>query len=311
MSNVPTSVMTDNTSSPFARFHRYRQKNRDGFEAWVILTPIMLYYALFAIIPVLINVVASFSQWNGITAPEWVGVDNYVRYFTDPFYLEIFTNTALFTFGSLLISVPLGLVVAVLLNQKIRAMGLYRSLWYLPAVTSAAIMAQLVSIFIAPYGGVLNSIISSLGFDPVIWTINIWAMRIMIILFSVWRGIGTTMILYLAALQAIPEEMYQAAEVDGAGSVAKFIYITIPMVRNMTLFVVVTGIIAGFQIFEPILLISKGGPLNKTNTIINQIYNDAFINADFGLATTAGTVLGIILLFASIFAQRISRQGEA
>ena len=311
MSSDPTSVLSDNGLSLVERFRRYRQKNREGIEAWVILTPIMLYYVLFAIFPVVVNVVASFSRWNGITAPEWVGFDNYVRYFTDFFYLEIFTNTALFTFGSLIISVPLGLVVAVLLNQKIRAMGLYRSLWYLPAVTSAAIMAQLVSIFIAPYGGVLNSIISSLGFDPVIWTVNIWAMRVMIILFSVWRGLGTTMILYLAALQAIPDELYQAAEVDGAGAFAKFRYITIPMVRNMTLFVVITGIIAGFQIFEPILLISKGGPFNKTNTILNQIFNDAFINADFGLATTSGTVLGIVLLFASIFALRISRQGEA
>jgi len=292
------------------RWLRFRYRNRDALLAWTILVPVLLYYTLFAVIPVVINIVVSFAEWNGITKLTWVGFDNYLRYFKDPLYIQIFLNTALFTILSLVIGVPLGLVVAVLLNQKVRGMGIYRSLWYVPTVTSAAIMSQFVALFISPYGGVMNIILQSLGMDAVVWTINAPAMRAVIVIFSVWKGVGGTMILYLAALQAIPQELYEAAMVDGADAVRRFWYLTIPMVRHMTAFVVVTGIIGGFQIFEPILLISKGGPFNQTNVIINQIYNDAFKNMDFGLATTSSTLLGLFLLAASIFMLRTMRQGE-
>lgn len=292
------------------RWQRYRYRHYDALLAWAILIPILIYYTVFAAIPVITNVVVSFARWDGISDLAWVGFDNYVRYFSDPFYRQIFFNTALFTVLSLLISVPLGLVVAVVLNQKVMAMGLYRSLWFVPTVTSAAIMSQFVALFVSPYGGVMNIIMESMGFDAVIWTINATAMRAVIIVFSVWKGIGMTMVLYLAALQAIPRELYEAAEVDGAGSFRRFWHLTIPLVRPMTVFVVVTGIIGGFQIFEPILLISKGGPFNQTNVVINQIYNDAFKNMDFGLATTSSTFLGLFLLGASIFMLRMMRQGE-
>jgi ABC-type sugar transport system permease subunit len=292
------------------RWQRFRYHNHDALLAWTILVPILVYYTLFAAVPVILNVVVSFAEWNGITKLSWVGFANYLRYFKDPLYLLIFRNTALFTFFSLILGVPLGLVVAVLLNQKIRGMGLYRSLWYVPTVTSAAIMAQFVALFISPYGGVLNIILKSMGMAEVIWTINAPAMRIVIIAFSVWKGVGGTMILYLAALQGIPQELYEAAMVDGADALRRFWYLTIPMVRHMTTFVVVTGIIGGFQIFEPILLISKGGPFNLTNVVINQIYNDAFKNMDFGLATTSSTLLALFLLAASVFMLRSMRQGE-
>jgi ABC-type sugar transport system permease subunit len=292
------------------RWLRFRYRNHDALLAWTILVPILLYYTLFAAVPVIINIVVSFAEWNGITKLTWVGLENYLRYFKDPLYIQIFLNTALFTFFSLIIGVPLGLIVAVLLNQKVRGMGIYRSLWYVPTITSAAIMSQFVALFISPYGGVMNIILKSIGMDEVIWTINAPAMRAVIIIFSVWKGVGGTMILYLAALQAIPQELYEAAMVDGADALRRFWYLTIPMVRHMTAFVVVTGIIGGFQIFEPILLISKGGPFNQTNVIINQIYNDAFKNMDFGLATTSSTILGLFLLAASIFMLRTMRQGE-
>jgi len=127
------------------RWRRYRYRHYDAVLAWSILIPILIYYTVFAAIPVITNVVVSFARWNGMSDLVWVGFGNYVRYFSDPFYRQIFFNTALFTALSLLISVPLGLVVAVVLNQKVRAMGLYRSLWFVPTVTSAAIMSQFVA----------------------------------------------------------------------------------------------------------------------------------------------------------------------
>lgn len=292
------------------RWKRFKYRHHDALLGWLILVPVLLYYTLFAIVPVIANIAVSFTQWNGITPPVLVGFSNYIRYFKDPSYRQIFFNTTFFAVVSLAFIVPLGLIVAVLLNQKVRGMGFYRAMWYVPTVTSAAIMSQLVALFISPYGGVFNAIFHAMNLPPVIWTINGPALRWVIIFFAVWRGIGGTMVLYLAALQALPKEMYEAAEVDGAGVIARFWYMTIPLVRNMTTFVLVTGIIGGFQIFEPILLISKGGPFNQTNVIINQIYNDAFRNADFGLATVSSTLLGLFLLGASIISLRTMRKGE-
>ena len=210
----------------------------------------------------------------------------------------------------MLIQIPLGMALAVLVNQKVRGMGVYRSLLYAPVVTSAAIMSQVVVIFLAPYKGVLNIFLESLGFEPVIWITNVNALRGVILGFTVWKGVGVTMILYLAALQGIPADLYEAAAIDGADKFQSFRYITVPMLAHMTTFVVITGIIGGFQIFEPIMLISKGGPFNKTNVVINQIYNDAFQNYSFGLATAAATLLALILLAGSIITTRMSRAGE-
>jgi ABC-type sugar transport system permease subunit len=298
------------SSNSIGRWQRFRYRNHDALLAWTVLIPVLIYYTLFAAVPVILNVIVSFSDWNGISKIAWVGFENYLQYFKDPLYVQIFLNTALFTIFSLLIGIPLGLIIAVLLNQKVRAMGLYRALWYIPVVTSAAIMAQFVALFISPYGGVMNIILKSIGMNEVIWTINAPAMRVVIIVFSVWKGVGGTMVLYLAALQGIPQELYEAAMVDGADALRRFWHLTIPLVRHMTLFVVVTGVIGGFQIFEPILLISKGGPFNLTNVVINQIYNDAFKNMDFGLATTSSTILALFLLGASVFMLRTMRQGE-
>lgn len=289
---------------------RYSLSRRHMLEAWLILTPVLLYYGLFAIVPVVANVGVSFTHWNGITPPEWAGLENYVQFFRDRFYQQVFLNTAVFTVASMMIGIPLGLFAAILLNQKVQGMGLYRSLWYVPVVTSAAIMSQVMRLFISPYSGAFNMILRALEQPEVIWTTNARAMRAVIVGFSVWRGVGGTMILYLAALQGIPLELYEAAMVDGANAVARFWYITVPMLRHMTLFVVVTSIIGGFQILEPIMLITEGGPFNQTNVIVNQIYNDALRNMDFGMATASATLLGIFLLGASVVALRLMRQGE-
>lgn len=291
------------------RWKRYSQRHRQAVLAWTILIPMLLYYFIFAIVPVITNFGLSFMRWNGITAMSWVGFENYITLITSPYYRQIYANTAFFAIGSVLIQIPLGMVVAILVNQKVRGMGLYRSLWYVPVVTSAAIMSQVVVIFMAPYGGVLNGILKSLGMEQVIWLTNTPALRGVILGFTVWKGVGATMVLYLAALQAIPQEIYEAAAVDGANDIQSFRYITVPMLAHMTTFVVITSIIGGFQIFEPIMLISKGGPFNETNVIINQIYNDAFKNMDFGLATASATLLALLLLVGSIITTRMSQKG--
>lgn len=283
-------------------------KHRDAVFAWIILTPVLLYFFIFNIIPVILNLIVSFMSWNAITPPQWIGPANYARFLSPP-YPAIVLNTALFAVLILVFQTTVAFFVALLLNQNVIGRGFFRALWYIPTLTSGAIMAQIVLVFINPYGGVLNDILASLGQPPVIWTINPTAMIVVIIIFSVWRGLGGPIVLFLAALGGIHREIYEAAEVDGAGKWALLRYITIPLLRPMIVFVVITSFIGNFQILEPILLISEGGPSNRTNVMLLQIYRDAFTNQDFGLASAGGMIMTVILLAFSFYVVRaLSRE---
>lgn len=309
-----TPSITDQPAltSASERWRRWFYRRRQTVEAWVILLPVLIYYFIFNITPVLLNLFVSFTRWNGISgAPEWVGLANYLAYLKSPYPLIVF-NTALFAFSALIIQTTLAFFIAVLLNQKVFGRGFHRALWYVPTLTSAAIMAQIAVIFISPYDGILNAILKSLGQPPVIWTIEATWMRIFIIAFSIWRGVGGPVVIFLAALQGIHPELYEAAMVDGAAGRQLLRYITLPLLRPMILFVLVTGVIGGFQIFEVVLLMTKGGPQNQTNVMLLQIYNDAFVNTNLGVASAGAVIMALLLLWFSVTSIRLmSRSQEA
>jgi ABC-type sugar transport system permease subunit len=305
----PVSIKGEKPEKMVSAGKSWYYRHRQAVEGWIILVPILVYFFVFNIIPVLLNFLVSFTNWNGVSSNiKFVGIDNYLQYFKEPYPLIIF-NTALFAFFILIIQTTVAFFVALLLNQKIFARGLYRALWYIPTLTSAAIVAQIGVIFIAPYGGVFNTILKSVGLNPVIWTTDPFWMRIFIIAFSVWRGLGGPVVLFLAALQGVHPELYEAARVDGATPRKLLWYITIPLIKPMILFVTVTSIIGGFQIFEAVYLISKGGPFNQTNVMLVQIYSDAFTNNNFGVAGAGAMVMMLILLWFSLISMRLLRQG--
>jgi multiple sugar transport system permease protein len=183
--------------------------------------------------------------------------------------------------------------------------ALYRAAFYVPTLTSAAIMAQVFFAFISPYDGIFNAILKALGQPIVIWTISPLWMRAFIILYSIWRGVGGPVVLFLAALQGIHREIYEAAMVDGARRWDMLRFITLPLLRPMVIFVLVTGMIQSFQIFESVLLISDGGPSHQTNVMLLQIYNDAFVNTQLGLAAAGSMIAAIVLLGFSITNMRL------
>ncbi len=309
--NNANSIFSGNSPELLSRGERWRRwqhKNRQSLLAWTILTPVLIYFLIFAFMPVIINTGLSFTKWNGIVgSPEWVGLDNYARYLKKP-YPGIIGNTVLFSVSILALQTSISFFVAILLNQRVRGLGIYRTLWYIPTLTASAIMAQIAIVFISPYGGVINNILESLGQQPVIWTIESFWMRTMIIIYAVWRGLGGPVVLFLAALQGIPRQLYEAAEVDGANRRQTLRYITLPSMKPMIVFVLVTGFIGNFQIFEAILLISKGGPSNSTTTLTLKIYNDAFVNLKLGLASSGAVFMLIILAVFSFTAIRLMNQ---
>jgi ABC-type sugar transport system permease subunit len=310
MSMGATSALSEPLSRR-ERFSRWRYRNRHAVEGWLIMTPILVYFSVFFFFPVVSNFLLSFTKWSGLSGtPKWVGFANYRRYLTDPTYLQAITNTIVFAVLILVVQTVLALLIALLLNAKVRGRGLYRSAWYVPTLTSAAIMAQVTAVFIAPSGGVINSVLAELNLPPIIFYVQVDWMRIIIVVYSVWRGVGGPMLLYLAALQGIHQELYEAAQVDGATRRQLLRYITLPLLVPMTIFVLITGVIGTAQIFEAVLFLSKGGPANQTNVLMLQIFQDAFSNQSLGMASTGAVVLGMILLVFSIFNIRIMSRGS-
>jgi ABC-type sugar transport system permease subunit len=292
------------------RFTRWRHRNRQAIIGWVILAPILLYYSCFFIFPVVANLYVSFTSWSGVyQAPRWVGFANYRNYLNHPYPLILF-NTLLFSLSILVIQTISAFFIAVLLNEKVIGRGIYRALFYLPTLTSAAITAQVFFAFISPYDGIFNAVLKAMGQDIVIWTISTPWMRAFIVFYSIWRGIGGPIVLFLAALQGVHREIYEAATVDGATWWNQMRYITVPLLRPMIIFVVVTSMIGSFQIFESVLLISNGGPSHTTNVMLLQIYNDAFVNTRLGLAAAGSVVTAIVLLGFSITNMRLLNRGQ-
>ena len=241
--------------------------------------------------------------------PEWVGLTNYRRYLTSTIYLQVIGNTLVFAVVILAIQMLLAVSVALLLNRKIRGRGVFRAAWYIPSLTSPVVMALIALTMISPVDGVINTLLKQANLPPVIIYLRVELMWLVIIIYSVWRGVGSGVILYLAALQGIHPELYEAARVDGASPFQILHSITLPLLKPVTIFVLVTGIIGSAQIFEAVLFLSRGGPGNQTNVLMLQIYQDIFTNADMGMAGAGSVILGILLIAFSIANLRVMNCG--
>jgi multiple sugar transport system permease protein len=317
---VSTKVgMVQVNSSLGVRLKTWCRRHRTPIEAWAILAPILIYFSIFFIFPVAANLAISFTSWRAIyDSPVWVGLANYKALLKPPYPLTLF-NTVLFTVGILGLQTSVAFLIAILLNEQVAGRGLYRTLWYIPTLTSAAITSQVFFAFISPYDGVINTILKMLDQKTVLWTMQAGWMRGFIILYSVWRGTGTPVVLFLAALQGIHQEIYEAAMVDGADKWRLLKDITLPLLRPMVIFVLITGTISGFQIFETVMLItaggqshimSSGGPRNMTNVMVLQIYKDAFLSTGLGKAAAGAVVTALLLLWFTSTNMRIMSRGQ-
>jgi ABC-type sugar transport system permease subunit len=291
------------------RFATWRWRHRHAVVAYTILTPMLIYFIIFTWVPIAVLGVFSLTEWNVVQwPPTFVGLDNYVQVFTDPYYHKVMQVTVTLGLSTLIINMALGLGIALLLNEKIRGRGVYRTIWYLPVVISGAVMAQTLAIFLYPgQSGVFNSLIALVGLKSVIWTQSTFWMPVWVVLFSVWRGVGSVVIFFLAGLQSIDPVLYEAAWVDGADRWRSFRNITIPQLAPITLFVFVTQCVGALQIWEAPLVLTFGGPDNSTRTMVYSLYSDAFSNLTMGLACAQSVILLVVLMALSATNLRVFR----
>lgn len=265
--------------------------DNETFAAWFFLTPALILLGLFVIGPIGYLFYLSFT--NGSFTKEgmtWVGLKNYLRLILNPDFSQVMWNTAYFTVATVIPSIVIPLLLAVLLNQNIILRGFLRTSYFLPSIVSL-VAAGLGFRWLFQNEGPVNGLLNSIGIDSIPWlSSTVWAMPV-IILLSIWKQLGFNMVVFLAGLQAIPVSRYEAAELDGANSWEQFWFVTLPGLRPTLIFTTITTVIFTLRSFEQVYVISGGGPLNSTNLLVYYIYQEAFAQFDFGYAAAAATVL--------------------
>ncbi len=282
------------------RLRRWYYHRHDAVLAWSFLIPMVIYFAIMTFVPLAFLVGISFTRWNLISPPRWVGLANLAKVFSDYrefFYLKVIGRTFLYAVAILALNVCTGFFIALLLNQNLKGKGVFRTMWYLPSVFSGAVVALLMRIYLAASSvGVLNMVIGKFGIQPVDWLNNTLWTPIITVLFPVWLGIGFTVIFFLAGLQSVDENLYDAARIDGANDIQLLRYVTIPQMVPVLFFISMTGIIGSAQMWEVPKIITAGGPNYMTYTLVYSIQQDAFGALDMGLGTAQSLVLFVMLL---------------
>jgi multiple sugar transport system permease protein len=288
-----------------------RRGPRAGEGRWALLflAPTLVGLALLSAGPIIAAFGISLTSWDLLTAPDFVGLDNFFALFRDPRFLVALRNTSFYTFISVPVGMLLSLGLAIALNQALRGIALIRTGYFLPVVTSATAVGLVWAWIYSPVDGILNQFIGLFGLPAQKWVSDpFWAMPAIIVM-SVWQGLGTSVIVFLAGLQAIPQEYYDAASVDGAGRWSRFRRVTLPLLTPSIFFNGILALIAAFQVFDQVYVLARPGkPTQATITLIYFIYENGFKNFKMGYAAAASWILFLIVAALSILYFRSQRR---
>lgn len=274
---------------------------RNRLIGYGFLLPNILGFALFILFPVIASFFMSFTEWNGFGDIKFIGFDNFIRLWSDDTFLISFLNSLIMTFVSVPITLLLAILVAVALNKGIRGLKLFRTAIFLPHITATIAVAVIWQLLFNPTMGPINGLLRAIGIDqPPGWLASAeWAL-VSVIIVQIWHSIGYYMVLYLAGLQGIPNDLYEAAEIDGAGKVSQFWNITVPMLSPVIFFTAIIGIINSFKVFDLVFVLTQGGPGRSTHVLVYDIYNTAFQRYEYGYASAMAYVLFMVILIITI-----------
>ncbi|MGX5682319.1 carbohydrate ABC transporter permease [Schumannella luteola] len=279
---------------------RNSYRTRQAFTAWAFLTPATLVLAVFVFWTLFQSLLTSFTNDSGFSAPQWIGIDNYIRLAGDPRFTNALGNTLIYTAAVVPLSVGIALGLAMLLNTSIPLRGLFRAIIFLPFVTSLGISSIAWWAILNPQIGIVTVWLESVGIsagngiqDPAL------AMPL-VVMVGVWREVGFFMVMYLAGLQSIPRELRETAQLDGAGFWQSFRNVTWPLLSNTTLFVGIMALVFSFQAFDQIYIMTGGGPAFSTETLVLYIFSTAVERYQLGYASAISWVLVLIVFIVSL-----------
>ena len=285
---------------PKVNFLRRHKRLAQFVEALPFIGPTLIGFTFFVLGPVLASLVLSFTSWDLISPPQWIGLENYKFMFTNNLFWRVIKNTFLYLILYVPAALVLPLLAALLLNRRLRGITIFRSIYFLPVITSTVAVALAWMWLYNPEYGVINFFLNLVGIDGPRWLASPrWAM-IALVIMSVWKIIGYNMVIYLAGLQGVPDDYYEAASIDGANGLQKFFSITLPMISPTAFFILIISIINSFQVFEQTYVLTQGGPAYSTLTIAFHIYQQAFSFHNMGYASALAYVLFFLTLGVSL-----------
>ncbi|GAA4536328.1 carbohydrate ABC transporter permease [Mycobacterium paraffinicum] len=296
------------TRTPAKGAGPWRRRARAGR---FFVAPNLAAVAVFMLFPLGFSLYMSFQRWDVFRPPKFVGLKNFQELFTsDPLFLIAIRNTVVFTLGTVVPTIVVSLVVAGMLNRKVKGIGIFRTIVFLPLAISSVVMAVVWQFVFNTDNGLLNIMLGWVGVGPVPWLVEPrWAMASLCIL-SVWRSVPFATVILLAAMQGVPETVYEAARIDGAGEIRQFVSITVPLIRGSISFVGVISIIHAFQAFDMVYVLNgaNGGPETATYVLGIMLFQHAFSFLEFGYASALAWVMFAILLVLTVVQLRITRQ---
>lgn len=304
-----TTRSSSSSSSTRSRLHRW-------YVPYLFLLPGMLLYVIWTVYPLAYQLYISFFDWKIMPGQvsTFIGLSNYQRAFADATFWLAMKNTLMYALVTVAGQMILGLSIAILVHRVVVGKRIFRAIYYLPVVTSWVVVSFLFQyLFSGSASGLVNYVLMSLGLisEPVSWMANSQTSWISIYALGIWKGVGWAMVIFLAALQSIPMELYEAAAIDGAGEWRQFRHLTVPLIRRATVFVLVALMIGGFQVFISVLLITGGGPLHRTEVALTYMFDRAFGQLDFGYGAALSYILAAVIVLVSFVQMRVFNRSDA
>ncbi|MFD2215746.1 carbohydrate ABC transporter permease [Metabacillus endolithicus] len=301
---MSTKTEVSTSSDVSLRKKRGAVKRTESLAGFLFVSPMLIGVSILVLLPIFATFILSFADWKFIQSIDqlkWVGFDNFKDLMDDKVFLKSLLNNALFIF-TVPICMAISLLLAVVIDKSVYMKSYFKVAFFMPYISSVVAIAVVWQVLFHPSAGPINQTLMALGIaDPPKWIADPDFALISVMLIQIWISIGFNLIIYIAGLQSIPQELYEAADMDGANSWVKFRHITFPMVSPTSFFLLITGIISTFKVFDLIAVLTKGGPLHSTSMLVWHLYDTAFVNLDIGYSSAIAVILFLIVFLITIF----------
>jgi multiple sugar transport system permease protein len=293
----------------YAAIAAREKRGRGTITPYLFILPYLIFFILFRLGPSLAGLGIAFTDWQAVRAPNWIGTANFQAMARDPRLADAFTNTITFTLVTVPLLVILSLAIAIFLNQPYRGRAIGRVAVFMPYVIMSTVVGVLWTWLLDKDFGLINVYLSMFGIQNTPWLVSERTAMFGIIMTTVWWTVGYNMVLFLAGLQDIPAELYEAAKIDGANGLGLFRFVTLPMLAPTTFLVLMLTIINSFQVFDQVYVMTSGGPGTATLTLVQYIYTTSFQFQRFGYGSAVALILFALLVFVAFFQIRAYRRG--
>lgn len=283
---------------------------RRNLTGWLFITPAMIVFVMFLFIPAIMSVYLSFTSYNVFSPAKFIGIKNYTRAFSDTYFLIALKNIFMYVIMFVPSVIALSFLLAVLLNAKVKGIKSFRILFYLPCLTSTVASAIVWKWLMNPSSGLLNKIGGVFGLPRIVWLNESKTALVSIVIICVWSTLASNIMIYLAALQNIPQSVYESAKIDGAGTVKRMLRITLPLVAPTTFFVTTMALIGSFHVFDQIYVLTSGGPAHATTVPMYLIYTNAFKESQMGYACAQAMVLFVMIMAVTFIQRKFNKESR-